>query len=224
MSKWHFEAWLEFRHPKWICYSLWNLLAICCMAYQHTKGKKVLQTWWWWCHLISVIHKPISLIHWAQNKMVVIFHTKSFNGFSRMKMDALWFKFSLKFVSRGLVENNSALVQIMTLHRPGDKPLSEPMMVSLLMHKCVTQPQWDKGYFTGTRAITKQSTKFMHNSWDVLHNDIIDNSQLIIYCVIQTCMMFMAGTHIHLYKEFIRFSGWLATYIQSIVVYINRTR
>ena len=25
---------------------------------------------------------------------------------------------------------------------PGDKPLSEPMMVSLLMHICITQPQW----------------------------------------------------------------------------------
>ena len=26
--------------------------------------------------------------------------------------------------------------------RPGDKPLSEPMMVSLLTHICVTRPQW----------------------------------------------------------------------------------
>ena len=30
----------------------------------------------------------------------------------------------------------------MAWHRPGDKPLSEPMMVSLLMHICVTRPQW----------------------------------------------------------------------------------
>ena len=28
---------------------------------------------------------------------------------------------------------------------PGDKPLSEPMMVSLLTHVCVTQPQWVNG-------------------------------------------------------------------------------
>ena len=28
---------------------------------------------------------------------------------------------------------------------PGYKPLSEPMMVSLLTHICVTQPQWVKG-------------------------------------------------------------------------------
>ena len=30
----------------------------------------------------------------------------------------------------------------MALHRPGDKPLSEPMMVSLLTHICVTRPRW----------------------------------------------------------------------------------
>ena len=30
----------------------------------------------------------------------------------------------------------------MAWRRPGDKSLSEPMMVSLLMHICVTRPQW----------------------------------------------------------------------------------
>ena len=34
------------------------------------------------------------------------------------------------------------LVQIMAWRRPGDKPLSEPMMVSLLTQICVTRPQW----------------------------------------------------------------------------------
>ena len=34
------------------------------------------------------------------------------------------------------------LLQIMAWHRSGDKPLSERMMVSLLMHICITQPQW----------------------------------------------------------------------------------
>ena len=32
----------------------------------------------------------------------------------------------------------------MTWRRPGDKPLSEPMMVSLLTHICITRPQWIK--------------------------------------------------------------------------------
>ena len=30
----------------------------------------------------------------------------------------------------------------MAWRRPGDKPLSEPMMASLLTHICVTRPQW----------------------------------------------------------------------------------
>ena len=49
-------------------------------------------------------------------------------------------KISLKFVPKGPVNNISALVQIMPWRRPGDKPLSEPMMVSLL-HICITRPQ-----------------------------------------------------------------------------------
>ena len=49
---------------------------------------------------------------------------------------------SLKFVSKGSINNNPALFQIMAWRRLGDKPLSEPMMVSLLTHICVTRPQW----------------------------------------------------------------------------------
>ena len=51
-------------------------------------------------------------------------------------------KISLKFVPKRLINNIPALVQIMAWHRPGDKPLSEPMMVSLPTHICVTRPQW----------------------------------------------------------------------------------
>ena len=40
------------------------------------------------------------------------------------------------------------MVQILACRRPGDKPLSEPMIVSLLTHICVTRPQWVKGMGT----------------------------------------------------------------------------
>ena len=50
-------------------------------------------------------------------------------------------KISLKFVPKGPINNIPALVQTIAWHRPGDKPLSEPMMVSLLTHICVTRPQ-----------------------------------------------------------------------------------
>ena len=51
-------------------------------------------------------------------------------------------KISLKFVPKGPINNIPALVQIMVWRRPGNKPFSEPMMVSLLTHICVTRPQW----------------------------------------------------------------------------------
>ena len=51
-------------------------------------------------------------------------------------------KISPTFVSRGPINNIPALVQTMAWRRPGDKPLSEPMMVSLPTHICVTRPQW----------------------------------------------------------------------------------
>ena len=43
-------------------------------------------------------------------------------------------KISLKFVPKGPINNIPALVQIMACRRSGDKPLSEPMMVSLPTH------------------------------------------------------------------------------------------
>ena len=54
----------------------------------------------------------------------------------------IFIEISLKFVLKGLINNIPALVQIMTWRRPGDKPLSAPMMVYLLTHICVTRPQW----------------------------------------------------------------------------------
>ena len=51
---------------------------------------------------------------------------------------------SLKIVPKGQINNIPALVQIMARCRPGDKPLSEPMMVRLPTHICVTRPQWVK--------------------------------------------------------------------------------
>ena len=51
-------------------------------------------------------------------------------------------KKSLKFVPKVRINIIPALVQIMAWRRSGDKPLSEPMMVNLLTHVWVTQPQW----------------------------------------------------------------------------------
>ena len=50
----------------------------------------------------------------------------------------------LKFDPKGPINNIPALVKIMAWRRSGDKPLSEPVMVRLPTHICVTRPQWVK--------------------------------------------------------------------------------
>ena len=53
-------------------------------------------------------------------------------------------EFRLRFVPKGLINKIPTLAHIMAWRRSGDKPLSEPMMVSLLTHICVIRPQWVK--------------------------------------------------------------------------------
>ena len=53
-------------------------------------------------------------------------------------------KISMMFVPKAPINNCPPLVQMMAWRRPGDNPLSEPMMVRLLTHICVTRPQWVK--------------------------------------------------------------------------------
>ena len=57
--------------------------------------------------------------------------------------ESIWISIgiSLKSVSKGPFNNIPALVQIMSWRRPGNKPLSEPMLDSLPTHICVTRPQ-----------------------------------------------------------------------------------
>ena len=74
---------------------------------------------------------------------------------------------SLKFVPMGPINNIPTLVQIMAWRRPGDKPLSEPMMVSLPMHICVARPQWVKLGDPGIYASV---------NWDIIvshYNDVV---------------------------------------------------
>ena len=55
-------------------------------------------------------------------------------------------RISLRFVPTVPIDNKPALVKIMAWRLPGDKPLSEPIMVSLLMmHIGITWPQWVEG-------------------------------------------------------------------------------
>ena len=70
-------------------------------------------------------------------------------------------KISLKFVPKGPINNIPALVQIMACRLDGAKPLSEPMMVSLPTHICVTRPRWVNDE---TSSPTKSRTESHHEN------------------------------------------------------------
>ena len=86
--------------------------------------------------------KGYLLTHWGRDKMDAISQTTSSSAFSWMKM----FEFRWKFQWSLFLRVQLTIFQhwIMAWCRPGDKPLSEPMMVSLTTHICVTRPQWVK--------------------------------------------------------------------------------
>ena len=54
---------------------------------------------------------------------------------------------SVKCFPKSVISNILALIEIIVWRHPGDKPSSQPVMVSLLTHICVTRPRWVKwGY------------------------------------------------------------------------------
>ena len=88
------------------------------------------------------------LTHWGRDKWTPFCR----RHFKHIFFDEnVWIpiKISLKFVPKGPINNIPALVQIMAWRRPGKKPLSEPMMINLPTHICITRPQWvNRGYET----------------------------------------------------------------------------
>ena len=131
----------------WI-YLLWILIFYSCYGYGIRKNlsKHLAFSLWitrhedyWlstdfqWC-LVAYA----TLTHWGRDEMNNISQTTFSNVFSSMKM----FEFRLKFHWKSPINNIPALVQIMAWCRSGDEPFSEPMMVSLQTHICITRPQW----------------------------------------------------------------------------------
>ena len=74
---------------------------------------------------------------------------------------------SLAFVvPKGPFNNIHLLVQILSWRRPGNKPSSEPMMVSLQAHICVNRPQWvNVGFGAG---MNKLSIICRDRIWDIM--------------------------------------------------------
>ena len=111
-----------------------------------------------WCNVcilmqtsLKFVPKGLSNHHWFKYWLNTLrprqngCHLISRHHFEIDFLELEYMNFDWNFIeicSRGPVNNISALVPIMAWCWPGSKPLSEPMMVSLLMHICVTLPQW----------------------------------------------------------------------------------
>ena len=74
-------------------------------------------------------------------------------------------KISLKFVPGGPMNTFQSLVQILVWRRPGDKPLSEPMMVSLMMHICITLLQWVNAKSHSFETLQDFQVRYLIDSW-----------------------------------------------------------
>ena len=90
---------------------------------------------------------------------------------------------SLKFVSKISINNGPVQwVQIMTWHPAGDKPVADPCRPSLLMHICITGPQWVNMWcaycFEETTCFNPLCAKFFRGKKNIYLNFI---SILYIY-------------------------------------------
>ena len=123
-----------------------------------------------------------NLTDWGRDKMADIFKRIFFN-------ENVWssIKISLKFVPKGPINNIPASFQIMAWRRPGDKPLSEAMLVSLLTHKCVTRPQWVKDMYASRSTNQLQSSN--------LHFGILIYSIWFCGFAYWTCWLFLPDIH-----------------------------
>ena len=74
----------------------------------------------WFCSIINTLRPTQNGCHFADSISRHIFFNE--NG-------CISINISLNFVPKGQINNISALVQIMAWRRPGDKPLSEPVIV-----------------------------------------------------------------------------------------------
>ena len=123
---------------KWTWYSHWVPISVI----NYYWSEYILQLWL--CHKIPLQkHQQYPMLtHWSRDNMAAISQTTLSSAFFVNENVIISIKISLKFVPKGPINNIPTLVQIMAWRRSGDKPLSEQMMVSLLMHICITQPQW----------------------------------------------------------------------------------
>ena len=122
------------------------------------------------CDIPPTIAGVKTLTHWGRDD--------TFNRIFVNENVIISIEFSLKFVPKGPINNIPALDPIMAWHRPGDKPLSEPVMVILLKHICVTRPQWVKS--TGVESGIFWKSKFNTTAIDDLAPSVARSSTAMV--------------------------------------------
>ena len=75
-----------------------------------------------------VPYSVIFLTHLPLDKMAAILADNIFKHIFLNENIRISIKISLKFVPKGLIDNTSALIQVMPWRQTGDKPLPEAMM------------------------------------------------------------------------------------------------
>ena len=115
---------------------LWSSRPGQCMMYTYVYGafgSQLIGSLWLCNTLTSDV--LCHLTHWDWDKMATISQMTFLNAFSWIRIYIyILIKISTKFVPKVQIYNIPALVQMMAWHWLSDKPLSEPMMVSLLRH------------------------------------------------------------------------------------------
>ena len=161
LVRFHKKIWKLYSIPFDLAYS-WTLVASwfiwICESSQSTQRNGY---WWLRCYL-SIVRVRWSEVNYDNECYMDAFINLFSVNTLRPRQDARHFPddifkciflnenvwtsiaISLKFVSKGPIHDIPALVQIMAWRRSGDKPLSEPMMVRLPTHICVTRHQWVK--------------------------------------------------------------------------------
>ena len=116
-------------------------------------------------------HQQFELPWLPCNVTVLLLHMTFSNVFSQNENIWISIKMSPKFIPKGPINNIPALVHIMAWRQTGDKPLSETMVIILLMHICVT--------------LRHQFTLYSHHYW----NYLIDAKWRIYASVIQPSLV-----------------------------------
>ena len=101
-------------------------------------------------------------------KMATILAANIFKCIFLNKNDKIPIPIAMKLVLRIPIDNKPALVQVMAWHQTGDKPLTEPMMVSLPTHICITRPQWVKQI---TSKSEENSAKIHLPNWQLYQRE-----------------------------------------------------